>query len=45
MAGKYVGFDKLKGEMAKRPAKDARALASAVGRKKYHGSKARKGDT
>jgi hypothetical protein len=36
MAGKYVGFDKLKGELAQRPGvTDPGALAAAIGRKKY----------
>lgn len=40
MAGKYVGFDKLKGELAKHPnVKDPKALAASIGRKKY-GAKA-----
>lgn len=36
MAGKYVGFDKLKGELEKRPGvKDPAALAASIGKKKY----------
>lgn len=36
MAGKYVGFDKLKGQLAKRPGvTDPAALAASIGRRKY----------
>jgi hypothetical protein len=36
MAGKYTGFDRLKGELAKHPGvKDPKALAASIGRKKY----------
>lgn len=36
MAGKYVGFDKLSGELAKRPGvTDPKALAASIGKKKY----------
>jgi hypothetical protein len=36
MAGKYTGFDKLKGELAKHPnVKDPKALAASIGRSKY----------
>jgi hypothetical protein len=36
MAGKYTGFDRLKGEMAKRPGvKDPAGLAAVIGAKKY----------
>jgi hypothetical protein len=35
MAGKYVGFDRLKGELARQPGvKDPKALAASIGRKK-----------
>jgi hypothetical protein len=36
MAGKYVGFDKLKGELASKPGvTNPGAIAAAIGRKKY----------
>jgi hypothetical protein len=36
MAGKYVGFDKLKGQLAKSPGvKDPAALAASIGKRKY----------
>lgn len=36
MAGKYTGFDRLKGELAKRPGvTNPGALAASIGRKKY----------
>jgi hypothetical protein len=36
MAGKYVGFDRLKGELAKRPGvTNPAALAASIGKKKY----------
>ena len=36
MAGKYIGFDRLKGELAKRPGvTDPGALAAAIGKRKY----------
>jgi hypothetical protein len=36
MAGKYVGFDRLKGELAKRPGvKNPAALAASIGKSKY----------
>lgn len=36
MTGKYVGFDKLKGQLAKSPGvKDPAALAASIGAKKY----------
>lgn len=36
MSGKYTGFDRLKGELAKRPGvTDPKALAASIGRKKY----------
>jgi hypothetical protein len=40
MAGKYVGFDKLKGQLAKSPGvKDPAALAASIGRKGSMGAK------
>jgi hypothetical protein len=36
MAGKYTGFDRLKGELAKRPGvKDPAGLAASIGKKKF----------
>lgn len=36
MAGKYVGFSKLKGELAQRPGvTDPGGLAAFIGKKKY----------
>jgi hypothetical protein len=36
MAGKYTGFDRLKGELATRPGvKDPGGLAAYIGKKKY----------
>lgn len=40
MAGKYVGFDRLKGELAKKPGvTNPGGLAAAIGKRKY-GAKA-----
>lgn len=36
MAGKYVGFDKLKGELSSRPGvKDPGGLAAYIGKRKF----------
>lgn len=35
----YVGFEKLTGELVKKGAKDPRALAAFIGRKKYGAKK------
>lgn len=36
MAGRYTGFDRLKGELAKHPGvKDPKALAASIGKRKY----------
>jgi hypothetical protein len=38
----YVGFEKLTKELTKKGAKDPRALAAAIGRKKYGKAKFQK---
>lgn len=38
----YMGFNKLAGELAKKGVKDPRALAAAIGRKKYGKAKFQK---